>query len=122
VRSWVTASSAPSTEGSGDTRYTVKKDNDIPVRAGAGGGAGTRLLRHRQQGTLATPGTLLKKGDDFPISSQDVTNRTLPGGGIIKLFPARESSVSGIPAGDGKIVILFLQCIFTYHFSCRIFT
>ncbi len=29
---------------------------------------------------------------------------------IIKLFPARESLVSGIPAGDGRTAILFLQC------------
>jgi len=26
------------------------------------------------------------------------------------LFPARESLVSDIPAGDGKIATLFLQC------------
>jgi hypothetical protein len=32
---------------------------------------------------------------------------TLP---IIKLFPARESLVSDIPAEDGKISNLFLQC------------
>jgi hypothetical protein len=30
---------------------------------------------------------------------------------IIKLFPARESLVSDIPAGDGKIANLFLQCM-----------
>ncbi len=36
-------------------------------------------------------------------------NSPLPG--ITKLFPARESLVSDIPAGDGKIVNLFLQCI-----------
>jgi hypothetical protein len=30
--------------------------------------------------------------------------------GIIKLFPARECLVSGIPAGDRKITNLFLQC------------
>jgi hypothetical protein len=29
---------------------------------------------------------------------------------IIKLFPARESLVSDIPAGDGKNNNLFLQC------------
>jgi hypothetical protein len=29
---------------------------------------------------------------------------------IYELFPARESLVSDIPAGDGKIVNLFLQC------------
>jgi hypothetical protein len=36
-----------------------------------------------------------------------------PWAGIIKLFsiPARESLVSDIPPGDGKIANLFLQCI-----------
>jgi hypothetical protein len=33
----------------------------------------------------------VKKGNDFPV-------------------PARESLVSDIPAGDGKVVNLFLQC------------
>jgi hypothetical protein len=33
-----------------------------------------------------------------------------PWRGIIKLFPARESLVSDIPAGDGKTANLFLQC------------
>jgi hypothetical protein len=33
-----------------------------------------------------------------------------PGAGIIKLFPSRESWVSYIPAGDGKMANLFLQC------------
>jgi len=33
--------------------------------------------------------------------------------GLGKLFPARESLVSDIPAGDGKLLNLFLQC------SCR---
>jgi hypothetical protein len=51
-----------------------------PVRAGAGGGAGSRLLRHRQQGTLATSGMYtVKKANYFPIHSRDVSNRTLPG-------------------------------------------
>jgi hypothetical protein len=30
---------------------------------------------------------------------------------ILKLFPARESLVGDIPAGDGKIANLFLQCM-----------
>ncbi len=29
---------------------------------------------------------------------------------IYKLFPSRESLVSDIPAGDGKMANLFLQC------------
>ncbi len=33
----------------------------------------------------------------------------------VKLFPARESLVSDIPAGDGKIANLFLQCRTSVH-------
>jgi hypothetical protein len=33
---------------------------------------------------------------------------------IIKLYPARESLVSDIPAREGKIGNLFLQCTLTY--------
>jgi hypothetical protein len=33
-----------------------------------------------------------------------------------KLFPPRESLVSGIPAGDGNIEKLFLQCMFWGNF------
>ncbi len=35
--------------------------------------------------------------------------------GIIKLFPARESLVSDIPAVDRKAANLFLQCIICMH-------
>jgi hypothetical protein len=35
---------------------------------------------------------------------------------IYKLFPPRESLVSGIPAGDGNIEKLFLRCMFWGHF------
>jgi hypothetical protein len=56
-----------------------------------------------------------KKVSHFPVHSRDVTYQTLPGNspwpGIIKLFPARESLVSDIPAGDGKMANLFLQCM-----------
>jgi hypothetical protein len=52
----------------------------------------------------------VKKDGDFPVPSQDVTNQTKPGRAIINLFPARESLVGDIPAGDGKIANLFLQC------------
>ncbi len=48
----------------------------------------------------------VKKLNDFPVPSRDVTNQT----GIIKLFPPRESLVSDIPAGDGKMANLFSQC------------
>jgi len=40
----------------------------------------------------------------------DLFDRTFLGLGLGKLFPARESLVSGIPAGDWKIAKPFLQC------------
>jgi hypothetical protein len=43
-----------------------------------------------------------KKFSDFPVTSRDVTNQTLPGG-----ESAGESLVSDIPAGDGEIAKLF---------------
>ncbi len=52
----------------------------------------------------------VKKVSGFPVPSRDVTDKTLPGREF-ELFPARESLVSDIPAGDGKIANLFLQCI-----------
>ncbi len=53
----------------------------------------------------------IKKVSDLPVPSRDVTNQTLPGRD--KLFLARENLVNDIPAGDGKIGNLFLQCIFS---------
>jgi hypothetical protein len=50
-----------------------------------------------------------KKVSGFPVPSRDVTNQT-PWPGIIYLFHARESLVIDIPAGDGKIAYLILQC------------
>jgi hypothetical protein len=45
-----------------------------------------------------------------------------PWPGIIKFFPARESLVSDIPAGDGKIADLFLQLsvytLYIYYALC----
>jgi hypothetical protein len=51
-----------------------------------------------------------KKGYRFPVRLQlgcHLPNSSWPG--IIKLFPARESLVCDIPAGDGKTITL--QCI-----------
>ncbi len=45
-----------------------------------------------------------------------------PWPGIIKLFPARESFVSDVPAGDGKITNIFLQCIDRPVFAERFLT
>jgi hypothetical protein len=44
--------------------------------------------------------TLYQKVIDFPDPSRDAT--TSPWPGMIKLFPAKESLVSDIPARDGK--------------------
>jgi hypothetical protein len=53
----------------------------------------------------------VKKANDFPILSRDVTNQTLPGWEKLKLFPVREGLVSGIPAGWGRENHkAFLQC------------
>jgi hypothetical protein len=46
----------------------------------------------------------VKKVSGFPVLSRDVTYL------LNKLFPARESLVSDIQAGDGKTDNLFLQC------------
>ncbi len=51
-----------------------------------------------------------KKVKRFPVSSMDVTNQTIPGRENFKLCLALESFVNDIPAGDGKIANLFLQC------------
>ncbi len=52
----------------------------------------------------------MKKVTDFPVPSRDVTSQTLPGGENFNHATARESLVTGIPAGDGKIGNLFSQC------------
>jgi hypothetical protein len=52
-----------------------------------------------------------KKVRGFPVPSRDVTGHChSPWPGIMKLFTARESLVSDIPAVDGKTANLFLQC------------
>jgi hypothetical protein len=53
----------------------------------------------------------VKKVSAFPVSSWEVTNWP----GVIKLLPARESSVSGIPVGDRKIAILFFSVGASYE-------
>ncbi len=55
-----------------------------------------------------------KKVREFPVPSRDVTNKLSLGGNndiITELFLPRGSLVSDIPAGDGKLVNLFLRCI-----------
>ncbi len=53
----------------------------------------------------------VKKVVDFPVPSREVTNQTLPGGDNL-IIPVQGEFVSDIPAEDGKIDNLFLQCIF----------
>ncbi len=55
-----------------------------------------------------------KNVNDFPVSRRDVTDQTDPWPGIIKFFPARESLVSDIPAGDGKFDKLFFTVYMVY--------
>jgi hypothetical protein len=54
-----------------------------------------------------------KKVREFPVPSRDVTTKLSLGGNndvITELFLPREGLVSDIPAGDGKLVNLFLRC------------
>jgi hypothetical protein len=53
-----------------------------------------------------------KKDRKFPVPRRDVTTKLSLGGNndvITELFLPRESLVSDIPAGDGKLVNLFLR-------------
>jgi hypothetical protein len=55
-----------------------------------------------------------KKVREFPVPSRDVTTKLFLGGNndvITELFLPRGSLVSDIPAGDGKLVNLFLRCM-----------
>jgi hypothetical protein len=55
----------------------------------------------------------VKKVREFPVPSRDVTTKLSLGGNndvITELFLPRGSLVSDIPAGDGKLVNLFLRC------------
>jgi hypothetical protein len=54
-----------------------------------------------------------KKVREFPVPSRDVTTKLSLGGNndvITELFLPRGSLVSDIPAGDGKLLNLFLRC------------
>jgi hypothetical protein len=57
----------------------------------------------------------VKKVPEFPVPSRDVTTKLSLGGNndvITELFLPKGSLVSDIPAGDKKLVNLFLRCIF----------
>ncbi len=49
----------------------------------------------------------VKKGYRFPRPQAGMSLTKIPWPGIIKLFPARESLVSDIPAEDGKKITFF---------------
>ncbi len=53
----------------------------------------------------------VKKGLRFSRPQPGCHLPNSPWAGVIKFFPARESLVSDIPAGNGKTDNLFLQCI-----------
>jgi hypothetical protein len=57
----------------------------------------------------------VKKGSQGSLPSRDVTTKLSLGGNndvITELFLPRGSLVSDIPAGDGKLVNLFLRCTY----------
>jgi hypothetical protein len=54
----------------------------------------------------------VKKVKDFPSpAGMSLTRLSLDGNTVVKLFPSRESLVSDIPTGDGKIANLFLYSV-----------
>ncbi len=54
----------------------------------------------------------------FSIPSQGVTLKISPWPGIIKFFSPRESLVSDIPTGDGKITSFFTVYCKGFYFFC----
>ncbi len=54
--------------------------------------------------------TVKKRLMIFPFPAGMSLTKLSLAGKVIKLFPAMESLVIDIPAGDGKIINLFLQC------------
>jgi hypothetical protein len=69
--------------------------------------------RQIQYNQHSTPIHRKKKVREFPVPSRDVTTKLSLGGNndvITELFLPWGSLVSDIPAGDGKLVNLFLRC------------
>jgi hypothetical protein len=61
-----------------------------------------------------------KKVREYPVPSRDDTTKLSLGGNndvITELFLPRGSLVSDIPAGDGKLVNLFLRCVLPRSWS-----
>jgi hypothetical protein len=70
--------------------------------------SGTSILRQRLKAIHRK-----KKVREFPVPSRDVTTKLSLGGNndvITEFSLPRGSLVSDIPAGDGKLVNLFLRC------------
>ncbi len=81
----------------------------VPGEQGGAGGAAALLCQVRK----SAPALLTlhcKKGYRFSRPQPEVTYQTVPCSAlntVIKLFPSRESLVSDIPAGEGKMLIFF---------------
>ncbi len=63
-----------------------------------------------------------KKVRGFPVPSWDVNTKLSLGGNndvITELFLPSGSLISDIPAGDGKLVNLFLRCVVQYLHNTR---
>ncbi len=56
--------------------------------------------------------TLYKKVIVFPVPSRDVTNQNLPGRELLNYSRPGRVWFSDIPAGDGKMYNLFIQCTY----------
>ncbi len=71
-------------------------------------------MSKREQYFSRTKAHRKKKVRKFPVPSRDVTTKLSLGGNndvITELFLPRGSLVSDIPAGDRKLVNLFLRCM-----------
>ncbi len=85
-------------------------------RRGVEMGGGRQYRRHKKHNLFLFSCfmyTVKKKVGEFPVPSRDVTTKLSLGGNndvITELFLPRRSLVSDIPAGDGKLVNLFLRC------------
>jgi hypothetical protein len=78
------------------------------LETGGGEGKGAWMVHF-----ILLVSTPLKKVREFPVPSRDVTTKLSLGRNndvIIELFLPRGSLFSDIPAGDGKLVNLYLQC------------
>jgi hypothetical protein len=63
--------------------------------------------------------TVKKRLVFFPSAAGD-GKPSSPWSGIIKLFPARESSFSDIPAGVAKTITFFTVYIYVYSLYCTV--